>query len=99
MNWKHIFLRLAGLVVLFVAGIFLYALTVNLLIVINAMPVETTGEGFGILLTHRTIWVAMGMIPVGIAGIFIKQKWRTVLYTAPLYAPALFAIVYTLTQP
>lgn len=96
MNWKDILLRLAGVAVLFVAGILLYAVTANLLILMGLMPEALNGQGFGYALTAQTVYVAMGAVVVGIAGIFIRQKWRNALYLAPLYAPSVFAIVFTL---
>lgn len=96
MNWKYILLRLAGVAVLFVAGILLYAVTVNILILFGLMPDSLHGQGFGYALTSQTIYVAMGTILISVAGIFIRQKWRNVLYLAPLYAPSVFAIIFTL---
>lgn len=99
MNWKKILIHLAGTAILFLAGILVFALAANLLILAGLTPQGNTGAGYGIGLANQTVYVAIGMIPVSIAGIFIRAKWRMALYLAPLYGPALFAIIYTLTQP
>lgn len=98
MNWKKLLIRLAGVAVLFLAGIMVYALAVNLMILLGLTPEGNAAAGWGIALTNQAVYVAIGMIPVSIAGIFIRQKWRLALYFAPLYGPALFAAAYTLAQ-
>lgn len=96
MNWKTFFIRLAGLVAIVVGGMFLFALTSNVLILMNVMTTEANGSLFGQVLARNTMYVLLGSTVVAFASIFIKDSWRKVLYFSPLYATPLFTIIYTL---
>lgn len=95
MDWKKFLLSFAGFIVIGVTGGFLYAVLVNGMIYFKLMPESIGGQGFAYALTVLASRVWMGAIALSFISLFIKQNWRIVLYTAPLYAPSLFAIVYT----
>ncbi len=95
-NTIALLLRIAGLVVASLLGGALYPVTVNILIYFQMMPPEQMGQAFGIVLTNKTVYVWLGANLLGIIALFIPQSWGKILYFSPLYAPSLFAVVYTL---
>jgi hypothetical protein len=96
MDWKTILIRLAGLLVICVGGSFLLALTVNLMIMMEMMPRELEGQGFGYAVLNRTSYIFMGSALIGLAGVFLKPRWRHIFYFSPLYAPTVFAVGFTI---
>lgn len=98
MDTKTFILRLAGLFLFIGLGFVLYAITSNLLILFGMMPTEVGSEGFGQHMTRLAMYLYMLSVPIGFAGIFVKDNWRWALYLCPLYAPSLFAIIHTITQ-
>lgn len=96
MDLKTFFIRLAVLLVVIAGGSFLYVLTFHGLVLAGLMPEKLGQQGFGYALTYRTSFVFMAAILAGIVSLFIRQSWRLVLLLSPLYAPCLFAIVFTL---
>jgi hypothetical protein len=44
------------------------------------------------------MYVWLGCLIPAFASIFFQGSWRYILYFSPLYAPSLFAVVYTLMQ-
>ncbi len=95
MNWKTFLLRLGGLIVLTLLGGALYAIIVNILIMMGLTPTGEGSEGFGKVMTMQSVYIYLGAIVAGFTGMFIKEDWRWVLYLCPLYAPSVFAIIYT----
>jgi ABC-type microcin C transport system permease subunit YejB len=98
MDWKKYGLRFLGLMVLVVAGFYAFALTTNILILIHAFPQELVDKAFGVELAQKTMFVLVGSTLLGLVAVFLKEQWRLILYFSPLYAPSLFAVIYTLMQ-
>ncbi|PZQ45904.1 MAG: hypothetical protein DI551_06160 [Micavibrio aeruginosavorus] len=96
MNWKTFALRFAGLIALAIAGFYLYAFSVHMMIRFEVFPPELIDKAFGTELTRNTVYVCVFTFLLGFISLFIKDKVRSVLYFAPLYAPILFGIIYTL---
>ncbi len=96
MDLKTFLFRLAVLVIVVAAGGFAYAITFHLLQGLGLMPEQIGQQGFGRALTYRTSFVYMAAIVAGILSLFIRDRWRYVLLLSPIYAPSLFAIVFTL---
>lgn len=91
MDWKTFLYRLMIFIIIVIMGGFLFAVTANLLIKFGLMP-----DGFdGRLLAQKTTYIYMSATVIGFISIFIKQDWRNILLFAPLYAPSIFAIIYT----
>jgi hypothetical protein len=98
MTWKLFFIKLAGLAVFTAMGFVLYAITSHFLILAGMMPTGEGSEGFGEAMTRQAMYLFMASIPIGFAGIFVKENWRWVLCLCPLYAPSVFAIIHTVTH-
>lgn len=99
MNWKIFALRFIGLIVLAAIGIaLLYPLAFHALVLFKLIPEELMDKAFGHALMIKSAFTWMGAVIAGFAAIFLKGHWRYVLYLSPLYAPSVFAIVYTLLQ-
>lgn len=98
MSKKEFFLRFLGFVLIAVAALPVFALTVNALIYFDTVPVELRDTAYGSELIFRSVVVWCGCLVLGFAGIFPKETWRHVLYFSPLYAPSLYAIIHTITQ-
>lgn len=96
MNWKTILIRLAVLIVVIAAGSGLYAVTINILIAAGIMPDQLNGAGFAYALTMQASFVMMGSALAGLVSIFIRQNWRYALLLAPVYAPTIFAVIFTI---
>ena len=96
MSWKIFALKLAGFVVIALAAMPVYALTVNALLFFSLIPSDLVETGFGNAMTMKAVMVGLGCLLPSFAAIFIRAKWAVVLYFAPLYGPPLFAIAYTL---
>lgn len=77
-------------------GLFVYALTFQLLVRAGLISAEGDGDGYGRALTYQVIIVWLGGICVGLGGLFIRTEWRWPLTLAPLYAPALYAFIIAL---
>lgn len=98
MTLKTFFIRFAGLIIIALAAGPVYAVTVNLLILLNLIPIELADKAYGNILTMKAIYVWTGCLLVGFGALFLKEKWGLILYFSPLYAPSLFAIIFTLIQ-
>lgn len=98
MNWKTYLIRFAGLVVIAAAGSYLYAITFHALQGMGQIHVDMENKAFASILTIKTTYVWMASVIAGFISIFIKDNWRYVLYLSPLYAPPLFAAIFTLVQ-
>jgi hypothetical protein len=98
MSKKEFFFRFLGFVVIAVAALPIFALTVNALIFFDAVPLELKDTAYGSELIFRSVIVWCGGLILGFIGIFPKESWRHVLYFSPIYAPSFYAIVHTLTQ-
>ncbi len=81
-----------------VAGGYLYAITFHGLQAFGLMPAEGAEQAYGTILTSKASFVWMGSVALAFISIFIKESWRYVFYASPLLAPALFAVIFTLTQ-
>jgi hypothetical protein len=98
MTKKVFLLRFAGFLLIAMAALPAFALTFNALVLFDLIPAELKDKTFGNELTFRAVIVWCGALILGFAGIFPQENWRHVLYFSPLYAPALYAVVHTLTQ-
>lgn len=98
MTKKTFFIRLAGFVVIALAALPVYSLAMVAMVVLQLVPQDLMDTGYGNDLTFRAVVVWCGTLVPGFAGIFPKENWRYVLYFSPLYAPALYAVIYTLAQ-
>ncbi len=98
MTKKIFFLRFAGFLLIAVAALPVFAITVNALVALNLIPEELKDKAFGNELTFRAVIVWCGALISGFAGIFPRENWRHVLYFSPMYAPALYIVIHTLMQ-
>lgn len=76
----------------------LVPLTINLMIWSGLLNSETVPPNFLNNLITQTSYVWVGSILAGIVSLFIKEKWRIALLICPLILPALFTVIYTITQ-
>ena len=98
MNAKTFIIRFVGLIVIALTGSFLYAVTFHAMVAMSLIPAELAEKAYGTVLTHKTTLVWLGCVAISFISIFIKDNWRYVFYLSPLYAPPLFAAVFTLIQ-
>lgn len=96
MNWKTLLIRLGLLIVAVAAGMALLAVSINFMVFLQWLPEAIDGIPAGYAILNKTSYIFMGAIFAGIISIFLAPNWRWVLLLAPLYAPTLFAITYTL---
>lgn len=94
MSWKDFFIRISGYVLIAVGAMPVYALTIVLLAVLNAVP-ENIRDGFGNDVTFKAVFVWLGCLVISFGAIFIRENWAKILYASPLYMPSFFAIFYT----
>lgn len=85
--------ELLKLAAISVIGIFVYALSFQLLVSTGLLAADMDGEGYGLALTRQAVMVWAGAIVLGFIAAFIKASWRWPLTLAPLYAPALYALI------
>lgn len=97
MSWKDFLIRIGGYLLIAVAAMPVYAATIVLLVVVNAVP-EELHDGFGNDVTFKAVLVWLGCLIVSFGSIFIRESWAKILYLSPLYLPSLFAVFYTVTQ-
>ena len=98
MNWKTFAIRLAGLIVISLAMFPLYGLTMNILLFLELIPSDLIDKAAGSVITMKAMYVWIACLFLGFGSIFIKGDWRYILYLSPLYAPCVFAVIYTLLQ-
>lgn len=94
---RHALLRflidLVKLAAAAVIGVFVYAAAFQAMVMAGLLAADLDGEGYGHKLTQEAVTVWAGAILVGFIAIFIHKDWRWPLLIAPLYAPALFALI------
>jgi hypothetical protein len=98
MTLKTFFLRFGGLIVIALAAGPLFAVTMNVMIYFQLFPESLVDKAFGNVLTMKAIYVWMGCLLAGFGSLFLKEQWRLILYFSPLFAPSIFAVIYTLLQ-
>jgi hypothetical protein len=98
MNWKSFALRFAGLLAIALAMFPMFGLTMNLLVLLKLVPLEMMDKAMGTEIARQAMYVWLGCLIPAFASIFFQGSWRYILYFSPLYAPSLFAVVYTLMQ-
>lgn len=98
-DWKIFTIRFVGLIVLAALHHFLlYPLVVNMLVLFKAIPEELMDKAFSSVLIMKSYYVFLGSMLLGFISLFCKGNWRNILYFSPLYAPSVFAVIYTLLQ-
>lgn len=98
MNWKNFAIRFAGLIAIGVAAGPLVGLTTNILLKAGLIPEVLIDKAFGHELLSKCVYVWLTCLLFAFASIFLKQNWRYIFYFSPLYAPSVFAVVYTIMQ-
>lgn len=96
MSAKILILRFAGLALFTFLGFVLMAMVFLSMVILGLTPQGDAGAGFGRDIIQKSMLLGVMSALVGAASIFIKDNWRWVLYLTPLYAPSLFAVIYTL---
>ncbi len=90
----HIVLKILWLVIVSGLGGLAFALTANLLIMTGVLDPSSAPDGFGQELTSQSAIVWLVSIGVGALSLAVQSRWRYVLLLAPIYAPALFTVIY-----
>lgn len=98
MNWKNFTLRFVGLVLIALAAAPLYGLVINLLLATGQITPDMVETAYGNVLTTKCVYIWIGCLLLGFGSLFVKESWRYMLYFSPLYAPILFALLYTVMQ-
>jgi hypothetical protein len=98
MSSKVFALRFVGLILIALAAGPLYALVMNLLLATEQITPDMVEAAFGSVLTNKCVYIWLGCLLLGFGSLFAQENWRYVLYFSPLYAPSLFAILYTMMQ-
>lgn len=98
MNWKVFTLRFAGLILIALAAGPLYGLVMNLLLATEQITPEMIETAYGNALTMKCVYIWIGCLLLGFGSLFANENWRYLLYFSPLYAPVLFALLYTIMQ-
>jgi len=98
MTLNNFLIRFGGFVLIALAALPLFAVTVNALIYFEMIPPELGEKGYGGDMTKIAMFVWMGCLVLGAIAIFVQQSWAKIFYFSPLYAPSLFAVVYTVSQ-
>lgn len=91
-------MRFAGLAALTFGGGIAYAIVFNLMVAAGVTPAPDSAVNYGQTLTLRTVFVLMASVLAGFAGMFVRGPLHWPLYLSPLYAPPLFALLYTILQ-
>jgi len=89
--------KIIGLILIALLGGLAYAVTVNLMIKFDILPVENL-SGFGEEMTQKAVMVWMGCVLLSIVSLFVEKWWRHIFAFSPLYGPSIFSIAYTLIQ-
>lgn len=88
---SQFFYRFGGLVIFSLSGIFLFAFTLNIMVMTGLLSADEQGAGYGEALARQAVMVWMGATMIGFISLFVQANWRWPFYLAPLYAPALYA--------
>lgn len=88
--------KLLWLVLIAGLGGLAYALTANVLVLSGLLQADSVSTSFGVEMTHKAVLVWIACVAVGLAASFMRSKLRYILLLSPLYAPSLFALIYTL---
>jgi hypothetical protein len=74
-----------------------YALTANILVLSGTLQPDQVSTSFGVEMTSKAVMIWIVCVLLAITGSFmIASKWRYILVLSPIYAPSLFALIYTL---
>lgn len=93
---KAALLKLLWVVLIAGLGWILYAFCLNILIATGLLNANDAGTSFGYEMTHKAVIVWLICVPLSVWASFMQSKLRLILLFAPLYAPSLFAVIYTL---
>mgnify|MGYP000849759331 CR=1 FL=1 len=95
MSMKIIF-KILWLIIISGLGGLIYAITANILVATGTLDATNVATAFGQDMTAKAAVVWMISILAAALSLLMTSKWRYVPLLAPLYAPALFAVIYVL---
>ena len=91
-----ILFRLIWLVLIAGLGGLAYALCANILVLSGILQADSVATSFGVDMTNKAVMVWIVCVLLALAASFMQSKLRYILLLSPLYAPSLFAVIYTL---
>lgn len=91
-----ILFKLIWLVVIAGLGGLAYALCANILVMSNVLNADAVSTSFGVEMTNKAVMVWIVCVLLALGACFMQSKLRYILLLSPLYAPSLFAVIYTL---
>lgn len=89
-------LKLLWVILIAGLGWLLYALTANILVASGLLNANDVTASFGVEMTHKAMIVWLVCLPLSVGASFMQSALRYILLFAPLYAPSVFALLYTL---
>lgn len=93
---KAALLKLLWVILIAGLGWLFYALCANLLVITGLLNADQVATSFGVEMTNKAMIVWLVCVPLSVWASFMQSKLRYILLFAPIYAPSLFALVYTL---
>jgi hypothetical protein len=91
-----IVLRILWLIIISGLGGLFYAVAANILVATGTLDPANVATAFGQDMTAKAAVVWMISIVIAAASLAMSSKWRYALLLAPLYAPAIFAVLFVL---
>ena len=91
-----ILLRLIWVVLIAGLGGLVYALTANILVMSGMLNADSVAAAFGFAMTQKAVLVWVGCVVLAVIASFMQGAFRYLLLLSPLYAPSIFAVIYTL---
>ncbi len=89
-------LKLLWVVLIAGLGWLVYPLCANILVAAGFLSGDDVGTSFGVEMTHKAVMIWLICVPLSVWATFMQSRWRLILLFAPLYAPSVFAVIYTL---
>lgn len=94
----NIILKLLWVVIIAGLGGLLYACMANVMVMSGLLSGDDVAAAFGVEMTQKAVLVWLVCVPLSIWASFMQSPLRFILLFAPLYAPSLFAVIYTLAN-